>query len=287
MAANGGEEASFDSFIEPCGLILQVQPAAAAGTLHVQMGFVVHVYFSLVTLIWYYCRRVLLYRSHKPLVCILDISLYNISTVFFIMLQNFIAKWLKPECPALASLLAATDSLALPKNPLDDVIDALGGPNRVAELTGRSKRFVKTANGSYKCAARRLALRFTRCWKRRKLLRNARPCDHRMRLPVGKCQPCGSTSAAQCVRVSVINLRRHKPHVHPRTSCNSNVTDPPIPSRPPLGTFPARRAAAAASTRSTSRRGTPSRAAASASPSSATRRQLVSACRWGGVRIVA
>ena len=32
----------------------------------------------------------------------------------------------------------------------DDLIERLGGPNAVAEMTGRKKRFVKSGDGAYK-----------------------------------------------------------------------------------------------------------------------------------------
>jgi C-terminal domain on Strawberry notch homologue len=43
---------------------------------------------------------------------------------------------------AKAALLDAAEALALPPNPLDVLIDALGGPEHVAEMTGRKGRAV-------------------------------------------------------------------------------------------------------------------------------------------------
>ena len=56
-----------------------------------------------------------------------------------------------PECPAClsarASLLAAIEDLDLPDNPVDALIDALGGPDLVAEMTGRKARIVRGRDG--------------------------------------------------------------------------------------------------------------------------------------------
>ena len=45
-------------------------------------------------------------------------------------------------------LLKGIRALSLPPNPLDDLIDQLGGPARVAEMTGRSVRWVKGRAGA-------------------------------------------------------------------------------------------------------------------------------------------
>ena len=45
-------------------------------------------------------------------------------------------------------LLGFVDELALPNSPLDDVIDQLGGPSIVAEMTGRSGRIVRLHSNS-------------------------------------------------------------------------------------------------------------------------------------------
>ena len=47
-----------------------------------------------------------------------------------------------PQCVRMA-LLDAVEALELPPNALDSLIDRLGGPSAVAELTGRGKRMVR------------------------------------------------------------------------------------------------------------------------------------------------
>ena len=62
---------------------------------------------------------------------------------------NAIVKLVEDYCtPGSAAekeqLLKEIHALKLPPNPLDDLIAQLGGPNRVAEMTGRSSRWVKS-----------------------------------------------------------------------------------------------------------------------------------------------
>jgi hypothetical protein len=57
-------------------------------------------------------------------------------------------------CPGKDDLLARADALNLPKNPLDDIIQRLGGPSKVAEMTGRKHRLVMQEDGTYLYQAR-------------------------------------------------------------------------------------------------------------------------------------
>ena len=54
-----------------------------------------------------------------------------------------------PEGPARQALLRRSAALKLPNNPLDDLIDRLGVPSAVAEMTVRAKRFVRMADGTF------------------------------------------------------------------------------------------------------------------------------------------
>ncbi|GAX80052.1 hypothetical protein CEUSTIGMA_g7491.t1 [Chlamydomonas eustigma] len=51
-------------------------------------------------------------------------------------------------------LLERSSKLNLPKNPLDDLIERLGGPKAVAEMTGRAKRMVRISENEYKYVSR-------------------------------------------------------------------------------------------------------------------------------------
>jgi len=56
--------------------------------------------------------------------------------------------------PGAAGLLARAQALDLPKNPLDDLIERLGGPGAVAEMTGRKARLLRQENGKYEYVQR-------------------------------------------------------------------------------------------------------------------------------------
>jgi hypothetical protein len=56
-----------------------------------------------------------------------------------------LTKFLEKHCanlPDKQRLLDRANDLQLPANPLDDLIDKLGGPRKVAEMTSRTKRWI-------------------------------------------------------------------------------------------------------------------------------------------------
>jgi len=56
-----------------------------------------------------------------------------------------------PELVALKeAILQRLDDLPVPPSPLDDLIDRLGGPDAVAEMTGRGLRVARTKTGRYR-----------------------------------------------------------------------------------------------------------------------------------------
>ena len=55
-----------------------------------------------------------------------------------------------PKTASRQEILRRSASLKLPNNPLDDLMERMGGPSAVAEMTGRAKRFVKMRDGTYK-----------------------------------------------------------------------------------------------------------------------------------------
>eukprot|EP00878_Enallax_costatus_P040094 GHUV01046079.1.p1 GENE.GHUV01046079.1~~GHUV01046079.1.p1 ORF type:complete len:621 (+),score=132.82 GHUV01046079.1:286-2148(+) len=71
-----------------------------------------------------------------------------------LILSNFIERTLL-EYPGARTLLHRAKNLVLPKNPLDDLIDRLGGAKNVAEMTGRNKRMERdTQAGGYRYVKR-------------------------------------------------------------------------------------------------------------------------------------
>ncbi|XP_021692563.2 protein FORGETTER 1 isoform X3 [Hevea brasiliensis] len=69
---------------------------------------------------------------------------------FFQARQVYLAELLKRYEAGLerkSKILEIIRSLDLPNNPLDDIIDQLGGPDKVAEMTGRRGMLVRASNG--------------------------------------------------------------------------------------------------------------------------------------------
>lgn len=66
-----------------------------------------------------------------------------------------------PTGSNLPALLARAKALVLPKNPLDDLIERLGGPDAVAEMTGRAKRMEAQPRGGYSYVSR--SAQYGRC----------------------------------------------------------------------------------------------------------------------------
>eukprot|EP00928_Gymnodinium_smaydae_P042415 TRINITY_DN28567_c1_g1_i1.p1 TRINITY_DN28567_c1_g1~~TRINITY_DN28567_c1_g1_i1.p1 ORF type:complete len:1389 (+),score=158.32 TRINITY_DN28567_c1_g1_i1:38-4204(+) len=58
------------------------------------------------------------------------------------------------------SLRAQLRAIELPVHPIDELIDALGGPCKVAELSGRSSRLLRDVNGSWEIVPRLRDARF-------------------------------------------------------------------------------------------------------------------------------
>eukprot|EP00198_Chlamydomonas_reinhardtii_P003137 XP_001692473.1 predicted protein [Chlamydomonas reinhardtii] len=69
------------------------------------------------------------------------------------ILLNLMRTYL-PSSAATDELEAAAKKLRLPKNPLDDLIQRLGGPGAVAEMTGRNKRMEAQEGGGWKYVPR-------------------------------------------------------------------------------------------------------------------------------------
>uniref|UniRef100_A0A164XUU3 PHD-type domain-containing protein n=1 Tax=Daucus carota subsp. sativus TaxID=79200 RepID=A0A164XUU3_DAUCS len=56
-------------------------------------------------------------------------------------------EWYEKAEERKSQILDAVRSLDLPNNPLDDIIDQLGGPDKVAEITGRRRMLVRSSDG--------------------------------------------------------------------------------------------------------------------------------------------
>ncbi|KAF4666775.1 hypothetical protein FOL47_003915 [Perkinsus chesapeaki] len=71
------------------------------------------------------------------------------------LLEYTIKKHLGDKDPVLCEMyIAEAAKLELPSNPLDDLIDLMGGPTKVAELTGRTKRQETDSSGKTRLVAR-------------------------------------------------------------------------------------------------------------------------------------
>ncbi|KAK9822510.1 hypothetical protein WJX81_008146 [Elliptochloris bilobata] len=71
-----------------------------------------------------------------------------------LLMVNVIEKHVPEHLSIHRELLRDARALRLPQNPLDQVIEALGGVKAVAELSGRHKRMVRNADGTYSYVAR-------------------------------------------------------------------------------------------------------------------------------------
>jgi hypothetical protein len=84
---------------------------------------------------------------HTPFYSPRSLFLLPLHTPTFSCLPPLLPPCLVP--PGAAELLQRAQQLDLPKNPLDDLIDRLGGPGAVAEMTGRKARLLRQEIGTY------------------------------------------------------------------------------------------------------------------------------------------
>ncbi|KAG2496337.1 hypothetical protein HYH03_005567 [Edaphochlamys debaryana] len=78
---------------------------------------------------------------------------YSSETAAQEILVSLIDRYLPPG-PEANGLRAKARALRLPENPLDDLIQRLGGPDAVAEMTGRTKRMERQGDGKWKYVPR-------------------------------------------------------------------------------------------------------------------------------------
>ena len=83
----------------------------------------------------------------------------------YLMIEHFVRKHMPfqradgSEVPwashMIDQVLQRLSTLDLPPNPLDQIIDELGGPSKIAEMTGRSHRLERNEHGSFEYVRRR------------------------------------------------------------------------------------------------------------------------------------
>lgn len=71
-----------------------------------------------------------------------------------LLLISFACSSSHPTPVGAEDLLERAKNLKLPKNPLDDLVERLGGPDAVAEMTGRQKRMELQPCGGYSYVSR-------------------------------------------------------------------------------------------------------------------------------------
>ncbi|DBA72580.1 TPA: hypothetical protein ACH3X2_010333 [Trebouxia sp. C0005] len=70
------------------------------------------------------------------------------------LILSTVIKFMPASYPDRARLLEKAENMKLPGNPLDELIERLGGVDAVAEMSGRKRRMVKQPNGVYKYCLR-------------------------------------------------------------------------------------------------------------------------------------
>ncbi|KAL0036320.1 hypothetical protein WJX77_002328 [Trebouxia sp. C0004] len=70
------------------------------------------------------------------------------------LILSTVIKFMPASYPDKARLLEKAENMKLPGNPLDELIERLGGVDAVAEMSGRRRRMVKQPSGVYKYCLR-------------------------------------------------------------------------------------------------------------------------------------